>query len=147
MMPQVDALELRLERLIRADRERVFAAWTNPEEMQKWSAPAGLSIPEGEMDVRVGGRWRVLMLEPNGTRHEAFGTYREVTPPERLVFTHAWVAGDGSSPETTVTVEFHEEAGGTRVVLTQVGFADPGTRDGHEEGWASSLDKLEEVFA
>lgn len=143
---QAEALELRIERVIRADRKRVFAAWTEPEQLKRWSAPEGLTMSEGEGEVRAGGRWRAVMVEPNGTRHEAFGTYREVTPPERLVFTHAWrLAGDGgpaSSPETVVTVEFKAEAGATRIVFTQVGFANAPIRDGHRAGWTSALDLL-----
>jgi uncharacterized protein YndB with AHSA1/START domain len=142
-----EVLQLRLERLIRTDRERAFAAWTRPELLREWSAPEGMTIDEGELDLRVGGRWRVVMVEPSGARHEAFGTYREVTPPERLVYTHAWRQGDGSSPETTLVVEFREVAGGTRVVLTQEGFASPQSRDGHREGWSSSLNRLEAMFA
>jgi uncharacterized protein YndB with AHSA1/START domain len=141
-------LQLRLERVIRADRERAFAAWTRPELLRQWSAPEGMTIEEGgELDLRVGGRWRVVMLEPSGIRHEAFGTYREITPPRRLVYTHQWRQGSGSSPETTLTVEFLEVDGGTRVVLTQVGFTSPQSRDGHVEGWSSSLDQLERRFA
>jgi uncharacterized protein YndB with AHSA1/START domain len=144
---QSPPLQLRLERLIRTDRARAFAAWTKPELLREWSAPAGMTIPDGQLALRVGGRWRVVMVEPNGTRHEAFGTYLEVTPPERLVYTHAWKQGNGSSPETTLTVEFFEVAGGTRVVLTQDGFASPQSRDGHGQGWSSSLDQLEKMFA
>jgi uncharacterized protein YndB with AHSA1/START domain len=141
-------LQLRLERVIRADRERAFAAWTKPEILRQWSAPAGMTLEDGgELDLRVGGRWRVVMVEPGGTRHAAFGIYREITPPKRLVYTHQWREGGGSSPETTLTVEFLEVAGGTRVVLTQEGFASPQSRDGHVEGWSSSLDQLERLFA
>lgn len=146
---EAEALTLTVERVIRADRERVFAAWTRPELLQKWSAPKGMTIESGSsLDLRVGGHWNVVMLEPNGTRHEAFGTYREVTPPERLVYTHAWRRDEGgSSPETLLTVEFHAEAGATRVVLTQTGFGSPQSRDGHSVGWNSALDNLEELFA
>jgi uncharacterized protein YndB with AHSA1/START domain len=141
-------LRLRLERVIRADRERTFAAWTRPELLREWSAPEGMTIEDGgELDLRVGGRWRVVMVEPGGTRHEAFGTYREITPPARLVYTHAWRQGSSSSPETTLTVEFLEVPGGTRVVLTQEGFESPQSRDGHGEGWSSALDQLERLFA
>ena len=141
-------LQLRLERVIRADRERVFAAWTRPELLRQWSAPEGMTIENGgALDLRVGGSWRVAMLEPNGTRHEAFGTYREITPPERLVYTHQWRQGRGSSPETTLTVEFLKVDDGTRVVLTQEGFSSPQSRDGHVEGWSSSLAQLERLFA
>lgn len=146
---QGEVLRLRLERRIPAERERVFEAWTRPELLRLWSAPEGMTVGEGEVDLRPGGRWRVVMLGEDGARHEAFGTYREVSPPERLVYTHAWVRDDlpsGSSPETVLTVEFREEDGGTRVVLTQEGFESAGSRDGHVEGWSSCLNRLERIF-
>jgi uncharacterized protein YndB with AHSA1/START domain len=144
---QTEALRLRLERVIRASPERVFAAWTQPDQLSLWSAPKGLHIAEGEMDLRPGGAWRVVMMEPGGARHEAFGTYREVSPPHRLVYTHAWKQAGGPSPETTLTVEFLADPAGTRVVLTQEGFGSPESRDGHEGGWSSALDNLEGLFS
>ena len=71
-----------------------------------------------------------------------------MTPPARLVYTHAWRRDDGTStPETTVTVEFVAEGEHTRVVLTQEGFEVAASRDGHEEGWASTLDRLVALHA
>jgi len=142
-------LQLRLERVIRAPRERVFEAWTRAEDLERWSAPVGMTTEGGRIDLRVGGEWGVAMLERDGTRHEAFGRYLEVTPPSKLVYTHAWRAADGgSSPETILTVEFIAEGTkATRVVLTQVGFMAKASRDGHTEGWSSTLDRLEAMFA
>ena len=141
-----DALTLRIERTIRASRERVYHAWVDPEEMKKWSAPPGMTIPEGSQDLRVGGKFRAVMIEADGTQHIALGEYREVTPPSRLVYTHAWVRNNGASnettPETIVTVEFFEEEGKTRVVLTQTGFANAAARDGHVGGWSGVFDKF-----
>jgi uncharacterized protein YndB with AHSA1/START domain len=141
------ALQLRLERVIRTSPERAFAAWTEPEQLRRWSAPEGLRVTEGEMDLRVGGEWRVVMVEENGARHEAFGAYREIAEPERLVYTHAWRRDLGVTPETTVTVEFLPHPDGTRVVLTQEGFGSAESRDGHSLGWNSALDGLEALFA
>lgn len=140
---------LRLERLIHADQARVFAAWTEPELLARWSAPEGLRIERGDADLRPGGAWSVVMVEADGTRHEAFGVYREVEPPARLVYTHAWRTGDGSgaTPETLLTVEFRPEGDDTRVVLVQQGFASRESRDGHRGGWSSAMDHLEEMFA
>ena len=142
---QAEPLTLRIERTIRAPRDKVYHAWVDVEEMKKWSAPADLTIPEGSQDLRVGGKFRATMLESNGTKHVVLGEYREVTPPSRLVYTHAWLLNNGESPETTphtiVTVEFFEEQDQTRVVMTQTGFADTGARDGHVRGWSSALDK------
>jgi uncharacterized protein YndB with AHSA1/START domain/uncharacterized damage-inducible protein DinB len=143
---QDQELTLRLERVIRARRERVYEALTEPSLLVRWSAPEGLSIREGEQDVRPGGAWRVVMVEPNGTEHEAFGVYRAVEPPARLVYTHAWRRREGSTPETEVTIDLTEEAGATRLVLTQVGFSSAGSRDGHVEGWTSTLERLERML-
>lgn len=147
MHAKTERLALRIERVIHASRERVFAAWTTPELLQQWSAPEGLTVPEGGMDFRVGGAWHVIMEEKDGTRHHAFGTYREITPPERLVYTHAWKTPERITPETLLTVEFHEEGDSTRIVMTQVGFESESMKEAHIGGWSSALDQLEGVFA
>jgi uncharacterized protein YndB with AHSA1/START domain len=140
-------LQLRLERVIRADRQRVWDAWTRPEILRQWSAPEGLRGGDGTMDLRVGGGWSFRMTEPDGTWHEAFGTYREIAPPRRIVYTHAWRGADGGgSPETLLSVDLHPDGDGTRLVLTQSGFASPESRDGHVEGWSSALDQLAAMF-
>jgi uncharacterized protein YndB with AHSA1/START domain len=142
-----EVLKLRLERLIRADRQRVYDAWTQPDLLRIWSAPEGAEVESGEQDLRVGGKWGVVMVEESGARHEAFGTYREIDPPKRLVYTHAWRQPDGgSSPETVLTVEFHPAEGGTLLVLRQEGFASADSRDGHGEGWSSAFGKLERLL-
>jgi uncharacterized protein YndB with AHSA1/START domain len=139
--------ELRLERTIPADREQVFATWTQPDLLRRWSAPEGLTIEDGDTDLRVGGGWRVVMAEPGGARHEAFGTYRQIAPPECIVYTHAWRGTEGgSSAETVLTVELQPDGDGTRLVLTQAGFPSPESRDGHVEGWSSALDQLAAMF-
>lgn len=135
-------IALTLEQDVPAARERVFAALTEPEQLRRWSAPEGLAVVDGETDLRVGGGWRVVMAAPDGARHEAFGTYREIAPPERLVYTHAWRQGGGSSPETVLTVELRPRGDGTRLRFTQAGFASPESRDGHREGWSSALGHL-----
>jgi uncharacterized protein YndB with AHSA1/START domain len=147
MTTQAESLTLRLERLIAAPPERVFAAWTQPELLAQWSSPPGISIEGGDLDLRVGGLWRVVMRAEGGSTREAFGTYREIVPAKRLVYTHAWHVGGGTTPETVLTVEFRAEGKGTRLVLTQTGFESAESRDGHRIGWSSSIDNLENLFA
>ena len=136
-----------LERTIRAPRERVFEAWTTESGLARWSAPEGAEVAEAEVDLRVGGRWRILMRAADGSAAwEAVGVYREITPPGRLVYTHSW-ATDETPVETLVTVELHEAGEATRVVMLHEGFLTEQARDGHREGWSSCLDRLETMFA
>lgn len=137
-----EALALRLERVIPAPPNRVFAAWSDPDLLRQWATPPWLASGEGMLELRVGGAWSIVMIEPSGRRMRAFGVYREVTPPSRLVYTHQWDGPEGTSPETTVVVEFIAEGDGTRVMLTQTGFENAPSRDGHQQGWSEALDQL-----
>ncbi len=143
---------LRLERTFSARRERVYAAWTEPELMRVWSAPAELRIGEMEGDLRVGGRFRAEMIhDETGERHVVVGRYLELDPPARLRFTHGWMH-EGEEPEdvdgraTIVTVELVDEGPRTRMVLTQTGFPSEASRDGHGEGWDSAFDNLDAML-
>ncbi len=152
MTAHTEQFSLRLERLIAAPRQQVFDAWTRPELLARWSAPEGMTLPEGSIDFRVGGRFRAVMQEPDGTRHVAVGQYREITPPERLVYTHMWQQegeseADARARETVLTVEFHEQGERTLVVLRQDGFLSAAARDGHRVGWTSALKNLEQLFS
>ena len=137
---------LRLERRFAAPRVDVYRAWTDPKQLVRWWGPEGMSIPDCEMDVRPGGKWRTCMTGPDGNERWVGGVYREVTPPARLVFTWAWEEDGKPGPETLITIEFHDLGDATDLVLTQEGFADSGGRDLHGEGWTSSFDCLDEVL-
>jgi glutathione S-transferase len=138
---------VRVTRQIRAKRERVFRAFTDPNDLRRWSAPRGFTVPLAEVDLRVGGRYRISMRTPDGEVHTATGTYQEITPPRRLVYTWQWEGGmEGDQTETTITVEFHERGEGTEVIFTHEGFSEQKRRDKHEEGWISTLDHLEDFF-
>lgn len=140
-----EAPTLVLKRTIRAPRHRVWAAWTNPDLLPRWSCPEGMHIPEATVDFRVGGAWEIVMVSDGDTsdRHVAFGTYLEIAPPERIVQEHQWRLSDGgASPRTVVTVVFEQAGDATLLTLTQTGFASTASRDSHGEGWASTLDRL-----
>jgi uncharacterized protein YndB with AHSA1/START domain len=135
---------LRLERVIAAAPERLFALWTEPEELAKWWGPEGYTTPEYAMDVRAGGRWRTTLRRPDGTGLTVSGMYRSIDPPRRLVFTWGWDDDAGlRGRETEVTVTFEPVPGGTRMVLTQQAFVDRDSRDRHQHGWGSSFVRLE----
>lgn len=142
-----ESFALRIERTIRAKRQRVFEAFTNADDLARWSAPEGIDVADGSVDLRVGGKWSVVMHDPKtDARYHAEGVYREITPPERLVYTHSWRTDD-EPVETLITVEFHDEGGATRVVMVHEGFVAAESRDGHEQGWSSCFNRLERMFA
>jgi uncharacterized protein YndB with AHSA1/START domain len=131
---------LRVERIIAATPERLFALWTEPEELAKWWGPEGFTIPKYAMDVRPGGRWRTTMHRPDGTENVVSGIYRVIEPPRRLVFTWGWDDENGTrGHETEVTVTFEPASGGTRMTLVQQTFVDTDSRNRHEHGWNSSF--------
>ena len=136
---------LRVSRIIKAAPETVFLAWTEPDQMSQWSAPEGMSIA-AEVDLEVGGSYRVRMTSPEGQEYNAVGTYREIDRPKRLVYTWAWEEKENDVGETVVTVEFNAMGDSTEVVVTHELFPDAKARDDHEQGWTSCINRLEKLF-
>ena len=133
---------LRLIRTVAASPEAVFEAWTAKEHLERWSCPNPDAPLEVEVDLRVGGNYSIRM-DVDGGPHTAFGTYREVDPPNRLVYTWDWKEEPlAMGIETLVTVEFAAVDGGTEIRLTHEGFPAPEAKDGHELGWTMSLERL-----
>jgi len=137
-----NSLEVRAT--ISADRERVFQAWTR-RELMGWYCPEDMQLIAATADVRVGGTFRASMQSAESEIHTCYGTYLEITPNRRLMFTHQWEGSD--RVETRVTVEFEERGDGTEVVLRQEGFLDPAEAKSHEKGWESTLRNLEKQFS
>ena len=139
---------LTLERVFDAPVELVWRCWTEQEHLAKWSAPRGYTIPEGQGDLRPGGKWRCHMRDSAGGDHWLGGVYREIVPHKRIVMTHAWDDESGRpGAETIVTVRFEDMGRRTKVTLEQTGFDSDGSRDGHRGGWSECLDILAEYLA
>jgi uncharacterized protein YndB with AHSA1/START domain len=139
---------LEMNRTIRTSREKVFEAWTNPAQLQKWFAVSeGFTTPIAEVDLKVGGRYRLGMKAPgDNPLLVVSGVYQEIVPHERLMFTWRWESGERDEPETLVTVEFQEHEGVTNVMLKHELFSDVAQRDKHGEGWAGCFDGLERLI-
>lgn len=144
LVPQV-----RINRFFRAPRERVFAAWTDAEQMKRWMGPPNFTCPEAESDLRAGGRYRVVMRgtppprdgeAPQEITSTVTGEYLEVRPPElvRYSWNPTWSPGE----ESIVTLRLHEENGGTRLELLHENFATAESANGHNIGWNGVLDKF-----
>jgi uncharacterized protein YndB with AHSA1/START domain len=143
--PKDVALRAVIKRHIAAPRERVFQAWTTAEHLQRWFFPSidGEAVPQAEVDLRVGGRYRIAMHAPDGNITAMVGgTYHEVQPPEKLVFSWAWEAPEPEPVETVVTVELHEVRGETEIVITHEHVSDPTVHGVHTIGWNCSLERL-----
>jgi len=139
--------ELIIRRTFDAPRELVFRAWTEPQLLAQWSCPRGFTCSENRGELRVGGAFSACMRSPEGTEHRLRGVYREIVPPERLVFTHCWVDERGTpGPETLVTVMLAERGGRTEMMFHQGLFASIAARDGHEQGWTSCFEQLAELL-
>jgi uncharacterized protein YndB with AHSA1/START domain len=140
MTDTVSDTTLRMERLIAAPPERVFAFWTDPALLVKWWGPEHFDVPAHAIDVRQGGGWRTTMRSPEGKLFAVSGMYRRIEPPHLLVFTWAWDDDTGGrGHETEVTVAFEAAPGGTRLILTQQGFDSRDACASHQQGWSSSL--------
>lgn len=143
-----DDRTLVITRVFDAPRALVYEAWTKPEHAKQWMAPRGMSVAEWENDARVGGTWRMVMGPAEGPEHRVTGKNLEVVPPDRLVFTHAWLDDDGKpGHETVCTVTFVESEGKTTMTFQQATFQSVEDRNGHREGWGQSFDNLAERVA
>ena len=134
---------LRIERLIAAPPELLFALWVEPAQLLKWWAPDGCEASVDVLEVRPGGGWRTTLHKPDGSQASTSGLYRIVEPPRRLSFTWAWEGDNGArGHESEVTVTFEAAPGGTRLVLVQQRFESKEICDRHVVGWSSALDRL-----
>jgi len=142
-----DGLVLRLSRFFPFSRALVYRALTEPGELARWWGPHGFSVPEIELDLLVGGSYRIAMQPPEGEIFFLSGEFTEVAPPARVAYTFRWSPPDPDDRETTVALSLDEQPGGTVVHLTHSGFATDGRRALHEAGWSDSFARLEQVLA
>jgi uncharacterized protein YndB with AHSA1/START domain len=149
--------ELRITRTFNAPRELVWRAWTDPAMAKQWSGPKQWPAFHVELGKKPGDRWRIGMrgfAPGTDTPVEIWqsGILREFVPPELLVYTYAWenrasvgLLEDGEPHETVITVRLEEHDGKTTMHFHQAFFATSAERDGHNGGWASSFERLEEL--
>ena len=133
---------LKLKRTFAAPREKVFQAWTRPELLSRWLGGAQTSALRAEIDLQVGGRYRLEINSPSGDPVFVIGTYQEITAPEKLIFTWAFESQADEQPETLVTVAFVQRGDETEVILQHERFENAAARDLHTEGWLLCFDRL-----
>ena len=135
--------DLRIKRMFGAMRKRVFHAWTDVDELSKWWHAGEAFAPSlAEIDLRVGGRYRLGMTSPADDKQTvATGVYREIVPPEKLVFT--WRCEDDTIPhEMLVTLELFDHSKNTELILLHEGFLSQGECEHYSHKWNASLAEL-----
>jgi uncharacterized protein YndB with AHSA1/START domain len=133
-----------VRRIIKATPERVFEAWTNPEQIKKWWGTESISCPDAEVDLRAGGRYRVANQLPDGRVVWISGEFEVVEPPHKLVYT--WRMGSDGQDSERVTVRFEPREGATEVIIVHERIPNQKTREAHENGWYGCLDGLVEFL-
>jgi uncharacterized protein YndB with AHSA1/START domain len=130
-----------VKRAMTARPARVFAAWCRPELMAQWFFPAPGWRAEVTADVRVGGRYRVAMHDPDGGVHVQEGAYRTIEPDARLVFT--WTCTELGVADSLVTVELRELGAKTELTISHELPDDATILREHEGGWKGCLESLD----
>ena len=138
---------IELQRRFRASPERVFRAWTQPVALREWWCPPGWVAGEIEIDLRVGGSYRIAMVRAAspGARVSVSGQFLEVRAPGRLVYTWRWEGAFAEMPETLVTLELSGSDNETLLILHHGNFTDLGLRQQHRSGWIAACDRLDRV--
>ena len=141
------SIALRMTRHFSAPPEAVFRAWTDPTAFAQWMGPPGVTARDVRIDLRVDGRYSLVMDGEDGNAYPLSGEYREIDPPNRLVFTLEWGHGDLEGLEMLVSIDFIAERGGTRMEFLQERIPTESARGHHEAGWAGSFGRLEAYLA
>ncbi len=139
---------LEIRRVIKAPRDRVYAAWTDPAQLRQWFGPEKVQTNDLIVDPRVGGKFRWDLTNSEGEKMTCRGEYRELQPGKKVVFTWKWDDDEvWENHISIVTVELDDVDGGTELRLRHEQLPNEASRDGHTGGWNSALDKLEKFVS
>jgi len=140
-------LVLNLTCTLDAPRERTYRMLTEPAELATWWGPSGFTMPQAEVDLRVGGGYRFSMQPPDGDLFHLSGEFVEVDPPSRLVYTFRWDEPTPDDRETVVTLTLDDVGGSTVIALSQGSFTTEERLALHRGGWTDSFQRLRDVIA
>jgi len=138
---------LELSCVVDAPAEQVFALLTEPGQLRRWWGPHGFTVERADVDLRVGGAYRLTMRPPTGEVFHIAGEYVEVVRPARLVMTFRYEEPTPDDRETVVTLVLAAAGAGTRVDLGQGAFATQERLELHRGGWTDSFDRLRATAA
>jgi uncharacterized protein YndB with AHSA1/START domain len=129
-----------MRHLFSATPQEVFDAWLDPESLREWMCPGALTVGDVQVDARVGGAFRIVMRGQSGEWLHT-GEYREIRPPERLVFT--WRSHATHWKDSLVTVELSAQGENTELILTHELLQDEEAIRQHTQGWQGIIEKLD----
>lgn len=139
---QLDLQEkhLSVKQVFNAPISTLFKYFTRPDLLSQWHAPGEMTVPVAEVDLRVGGAFRISMKNADDEIFTAVGVYKEIQEPGKLVYTWAWEHVGG--PDTLVTVLFTDLGDKTEVELVHEGFPDSSVSEHHSKGWTGIFTRL-----
>lgn len=138
---------LRVVRRVRAERRDAFDAWVNPERLRAWFGPVGTTVVAVHGELRVGNEYKLQVRHQDGRIDELVWSFREIVPPERLVF--GWTVGSGPSvvgPQTVVTITFRDGGSFTEIELEHTGVSSDQQRQMFAAGWTDCFAGLEALL-
>ena len=136
---------MRMQKTIAASPERVFAAWTEPNQLQQWWGPKDIRCVSAEVELRVGGQYRIANELPDGKILWIGGEFEVIERPHLLVYT--WIVETDNPTKERVSVRFNQHEIGTEIVLTHDLIASDTIRDQHQLGWTGCFSGLVEYLA
>ncbi len=146
-MKTEENIKLVIKRVIQAPRDRVYAAWTDPTQLKQWFGPANVRTRDILAEPHVGGKFRWDLINDEGEEMTLLGEYRELIAGRKIVFTWQWDDDEAwKDRNSIVTVELFERDGGTELKLTHEQLPSEESRDRHNQGWNSVLDRLEQFL-
>ena len=139
---------LNMSRFIRAPREKVFDAFTTENGLASWMGPRGMKVNKAQAKAEVGGHWRVEMQARDGSLFSVTGHFKQLQRPRSLAYTWQWEGDHGPMPgvETLIEIELLEKDGGTELRMRHSGFPAAAARDGHNQGWTSTFNRLSDAL-
>lgn len=139
---------LRMERYFAATPEKVFAFITHMDNLLQWWGPEGTTIAEHNLDFSKVGDWSATMVSPGGDGHRVGGSVVAIEPPNFVELTLRFMMPDGDGPQSTIRFETKPDpSGGTHFLLTQSGLEEHHIADMRDKGWASALQRLENLIS
>jgi len=132
-----------IRRRFDAPPQRVYNAFANINTFAELMRPEDVKLVEAAADIREGGEYKIVFRMPDDDLWTLHGTYREVSPPNRLALTWTWIEDDPKDEQhTLLALEFAPDGDGTELTLRHDLFLREESRASHEDGWGKCLDKL-----